>query len=44
MVACYYGATLQFSELLKTTPSFTNACKGALPSQVLGFMHMWQWD
>ncbi|CAI9559776.1 unnamed protein product [Staurois parvus] len=38
--ATYHGTTLEFTELLRETHSFTNVCR-SLHAWVLDFIHLW---
>ncbi|CAI9616399.1 unnamed protein product [Staurois parvus] len=39
-VTTYHGTTLEFTELLRASHSFTNVCRSSLHIQVLNFMHL----
>lgn len=41
MIIFYYIATLQFSELFRVTPCFTNICKARLHGKMLDFIHLY---
>lgn len=42
-LASYHFATLEFTELLRATQSFTNVCRSSLHAYLLDFADLWPW-